>query len=73
MHLFFLLNLKSDAIVFIQQLFTMMYTQSSVLIKSARSDNGSEYFNCECAWFFQECGMVHQSSYVHTPQQNGVV
>ncbi|XP_019241987.1 PREDICTED: uncharacterized protein LOC109222031 [Nicotiana attenuata] len=38
-----------------------------------RSDNGSEFFNSECHILFQSYGMIHQSSCVHTPQQNGVV
>ncbi|XP_070013777.1 uncharacterized protein [Nicotiana sylvestris] len=43
------------------------------IVRILRSDNGTEFFNSECNNLFQLYGMIHQSSYVHTPQQNGVV
>ncbi|XP_019244601.1 PREDICTED: uncharacterized protein LOC109224480 [Nicotiana attenuata] len=40
--------------------------------KTIRSDNGLKFFNAQCATLFTSLGIVHQSSCVHTPQQNGV-
>ncbi|XP_019224373.1 PREDICTED: uncharacterized protein LOC109206059 [Nicotiana attenuata] len=46
--------------------------QFSASIKIVRSDNGLKFFNAQCATLFTSLGIVHQSSCVHTPQQNGV-
>jgi len=37
-----------------------------------RSDNGREYVNHDMSKFFSENGVVHEFTYVDTPQQNGV-
>lgn len=43
-------------------------TQFNVPVRILRSDNAREYFSQpSCP------GILHQSSYPHTPQQNGVV
>ena len=52
--------------------FQMIQTQFQVKIKVFRSDNGREYFNKHLSKFFLENGIIHQSSCVDTPQQNGV-
>ncbi|XP_075101910.1 uncharacterized protein LOC142177334 [Nicotiana tabacum] len=44
----------------------------SASIKTIRSDNRLELCNSQCNTLFTSLGVVHQSSYVHTPQQNGV-
>ncbi|KAE8725286.1 hypothetical protein F3Y22_tig00009003pilonHSYRG00075 [Hibiscus syriacus] len=38
---------------------------------SGHSDNGSEFFSKDCSFLFSSLGIVHQSSCVDTPQQNG--
>ncbi|XP_039067901.1 uncharacterized protein LOC120213937 [Hibiscus syriacus] len=68
----YLLRLKSDAILFLKQFFTLVRTHHSVLVKYVRSDNGGEFFSDNCSELFSSLGIVHQSSCVHTPQQNGV-
>ncbi|KAL4360831.1 hypothetical protein GQ457_04G009560 [Hibiscus cannabinus] len=50
----------------------MVNTQFSASVLTVRSDNGSEFFNSECSNFFASHGVIHQSSCIHTPQQNGV-
>lgn len=50
----------------------MIKTQSQEKIKIFRSDNGREYFNKVLGDFFSEKGTVHQSSYIDTPQENGI-
>lgn len=52
--------------------FQMIQTQFQVKIKLFRSDNGREYFNKHLSKFFLENDIIHQSSSVDTPQQNGV-
>nr|XP_016435503.1 PREDICTED: uncharacterized protein LOC107761750 [Nicotiana tabacum] len=47
--------------------------QFSSTVKIFRSDNGYEFFNSLCSNLFQTKAIVHQSSCVYTPQQNGVV
>ncbi|XP_019267553.1 PREDICTED: uncharacterized protein LOC109244848 [Nicotiana attenuata] len=42
-------------------------------VKCLRSDNGTEFFNNQAIGLLQEHGIVHQSSCVYTPQQNGRV
>ena len=37
-----------------------------------RSDNGKEYFNEHLGNFFEEKGILHQSTCRDTPQQNGI-
>ncbi|KAG8495219.1 hypothetical protein CXB51_012817 [Gossypium anomalum] len=68
----YLLRLKSDVPVQLKQFFRMIQTQFSATVKIVRSDNGSEFFNTACTEFFHTMGIIHQSSYSHTPQQNGV-
>lgn len=42
-------------------------------MKIVRTNNGSEFFNAPMAKLFYELGILHQSSCVCTPQQNGKV
>lgn len=48
----------------------MVQTQFSCKVKIVRSDNGLEFKMSE---FFKQNGIVHQTSCVYTPQQNGGV
>ena len=41
-------------------------------LKIFRSDNGSEFVNCDFEEFFATWGVVHQRSVAYTPQQNGL-
>lgn len=50
----------------------MIKNPFGVDIKDLRSDNGKEYFNHVITPFFQKEGIIHESSCVKTPQQNGV-
>ncbi|KAL4376249.1 hypothetical protein GQ457_02G000200 [Hibiscus cannabinus] len=68
----FLLRLKSDAVLYIKQFFAYVQNHFSVTVKYIRSDNGTEFFNSSCSEFFSTLGVIHQSSCVSTPQQNGI-
>lgn len=48
----------------------MIETQFSTKIKIIRSDNGVEFTMRD---FYVSKGIVHQSSYVERPRQNGIV
>ena len=50
----------------------MIKTLFDVKIKRFRSDNGKEYFNQVLSSSFAIEGIIHESSCVSTPQQNGV-
>ncbi|PKU79659.1 Retrovirus-related Pol polyprotein from transposon TNT 1-94 [Dendrobium catenatum] len=50
----------------------MIQNQFGVKIRRFRSDNAKDYFNQTLFSYFQNEGIIHESSCVHTPQQNGV-
>ena len=50
----------------------MVQNQFGVKIKGLRSDNAKDYFNHFLSSYFQKEGIIHESSCVNTPQQNGV-
>lgn len=50
----------------------MVQTQFQSNIQILRTDNGREYYNLALNSYLQKVGIVHQSSCVDTPQQNGV-
>ena len=68
----FLLKNKSDVTSTFKNFFFMIKTQFDVEIKRVRSDNAKDYFNHDLSSFFIEKGIIHESSCVYTPQQNGV-
>ncbi|KZV57550.1 Beta-galactosidase [Dorcoceras hygrometricum] len=68
----YLLGEKSEVDTIFKTFFFMVQTQFQKTIKVLRSDNGKEYFNHILGDFLQTQGIIHQSSCVRTPQQNGV-
>lgn len=50
----------------------MIQTQFHTQIQTLRTDNGREYFNSVLGEYLNEHGIIHQSSCVDSPQQNGV-
>ena len=48
-------------------------TQFNTSIRILRSDNAKDYFSTPFSSFMSSHGILHQSSYAYTPQQNGVV
>ena len=50
----------------------MISNQFGKKIKRFRSDNGTEFFNSEVRTYFLDNGIIHESSCVNTPQQNGL-
>lgn len=69
----YLMNHKSDVNSYILQFFAMARTQFNCQIRQIRTDNGREFFNNFTNNYFASHGIIHQSSCIDTPQQNGVV
>lgn len=68
-----LLNSKAEVIDDLKNFFVMIKNVFSVTIKVLRFDNGCEFFNSPMTFILQSLGVLHQSSCVYTPQQNGAI
>ena len=68
----FLLAAKSEVSKTIRQFCTMVQTQFGRGIQRFRSDNARDFFNSDLDSFFAERGILHESSCVATPAQNGI-
>ena len=68
----FLLKHKSDVMTILPNFHAMVQNQFGVKIKRIRSDNARDYFNQFLSAYFQKEGIIHESSSVNTPQQNGI-
>ncbi|XP_019250920.1 PREDICTED: uncharacterized protein LOC109229825 [Nicotiana attenuata] len=69
----FLLPTKAEVVVALRSFFAMIKNVHSTSVKFFRSDNGREFFNSYMSELLQSQGIIHQSSCIYTPQQNGVV
>jgi len=47
-------------------------TQFNVSVQTLRSDNAKEYFSTQFQSYMLQQGIIHQSSCVDTPSQNGL-
>ncbi|KAL6126662.1 hypothetical protein ACLB2K_074708 [Fragaria x ananassa] len=65
----FLMHAKSEARSLLQNFIILVENQFETKVKTVRSDNGPE-FNCKD--FYAQRGILHQTSCVSTPQQNGI-
>lgn len=65
----YLMSHKSDAQTYITAFINLVETQFSLKIKILRSDNGPEF---TLKNLYLDKGIIHQTSCVSTPQQNGV-
>lgn len=68
----YLMNDKSEVKNVFQVFFKMVENQFQSKICLFCYDNGKEYFNEYLGNFFEEKGILHQSTYRDTPQQNGI-
>jgi len=68
----FLLKQKSEISSVFIQFVSMIKNQFGVNIKRIRLDNARDYFNLVHNSFCQKEGIIHESSCVNTPQQNGI-
>ena len=63
---------KSEVYTHFLHFFNLIKTQYQHSIKILKSDNGREFVNSAMKLYFQENGMIHQTSCAYTPEQNGV-
>jgi len=68
----FLIASKSDDIVVLRISFTQIQNLFATKVKIFRTDNGSEFFSHAFQTLVSSLGILHQSTCVYTPQQNGV-
>ena len=66
----FLMHSKAESQTHLKNFIVMVERQFDIKVKMIRSDNGSEFILRQ---FYDEIGIIHQTSCVETPQQNGIV
>jgi len=64
---------KSDASKIVKDFCAMVQTQFKTKVKTIRSDNGTEFVSGTMKTFYGEQGIIHETSYIDTSQQNGRV
>ena len=69
----YLMKEKSEASQLLRDFCTMAKTQFGAQVKIVRSDNGMEFTSNSMKKVYSEQGILHQTSCVDTPQQNGRV
>ena len=67
------MSTKSNAFSILENLIKLLQKQFNTSVKIVRSDNGIEFFDANAVQFYNNMGIVHQTSLVGTPQQNGRV
>lgn len=68
----FLLIYKSEVAIFITAFLNLIRTPLLASVKIIRSDNGLEFVNNQCNNLLFSLGIIHQTTCVHTPQQNDI-
>jgi hypothetical protein len=68
----YLMKNKDEVFSIFQSFHAMVQTQFSAKLRVIRSDNGGEYVNQRFRAYFDNHGLIHETSCPQTPQQNGV-
>lgn len=68
----YLMSEKSEVCQLFQNFYKMVETQFQSKIRILHTDNGTEYINDVLGQFLKDKGILHQSTCVNTPQQNGI-
>jgi transposase InsO family protein len=68
----YLLRAKGEVFDKFKKYKALVENQTSMKIKTLRSDNGGEFVSKKFDNFLHECGIQRQTSAPYTPQQNGV-
>ena len=68
----YVMKFKSELFEMFKDFQNLVTTHYSSKISILRSDNGSEYLSNKMSQFLSSCGILHQTSCVGTPQQNGL-
>ncbi|GJT88707.1 ribonuclease H-like domain-containing protein [Tanacetum coccineum] len=69
----YMLKSKDEVFDCILVFYNLLKNQFSKSVKIFRSDNGTEFTNKTFETFCANNGIIHQTSCVYTPQQNGMV
>ncbi|KAI3781841.1 hypothetical protein L2E82_11867 [Cichorium intybus] len=69
----YLLKSKEEVFNSFLAFVNILLNQFDTKIKTVRSDNGTEFVDNKMKSFFESKGILHQTSCVHTPQQNEIV
>ena len=68
----YLIKEKSKTFSIFKQFHSMVQTQFNSKIKIVCTDNGTDYFSNILRSYFKDNDIIHHSSCVNTPQQNGI-
>ena len=68
----FLMKSKSEVSEIFKKFHSMIQTQFHTNIQILKTDNAKDYFNYVLASYLTQKGVIHLSSCVDTPQQNGI-
>ncbi|PKA63396.1 Retrovirus-related Pol polyprotein from transposon TNT 1-94 [Apostasia shenzhenica] len=68
----FLMKEKSETSYIFRMFYNMIKNQFNTSIQILKTDNARDFFNSNLSPYLQSLGVVHQSSCVDTPQQNGI-
>lgn len=68
----YLLKSKQDILSIFQQFHKMIDTQFNAKVKILHIDNGGEYTSHTFSAYLSHHGILHQTTYPSTPEQNGV-
>jgi len=69
----FLLSHKSNVFHMLESFIASAENQFHAHVQIVRSDNGQEFGDTHAISYYGDRGIIHQTSCVDTPQQNGVV
>jgi Integrase core domain/GAG-pre-integrase domain len=68
----YLLRSKDEVFNCFEEFINRVQTQYNGKIKTFRSDNGTEFVNNKFSNLFRDKGIIHQTTCINTPEQNGV-
>ena len=68
----YLLKSKKDVFTMFKDFHQLVITQFQSTIQNLRTDNGTEFLSNNMSQYLSSHGIVHQTSCVGTPQQNGI-
>ena len=69
----YFLKSKDQALQFFKDFKSLVENQTSLSIKTLRTDNGGEFCSKQFEKFLSDSGILHQKTNPYTPQQNGMV
>lgn len=69
----YLLESKEKVYEIMETYVRMVQNQFGIMVKVLRTDNGTEFVNYKFRQMLNGFGILHQQSYVYSPQQNGIV